>query len=150
MKKVLGMVLMVSLLMVGLGFAGDKGTPADAQALVKKAISYIKANGKEKAFAAFTNKDPQFIDRDLYIFVYDMNGKVLAHGQNPKMVGKDLYDLTDPDGKAFVKERIDIAKAKGSGWQNYKFSNPKTKKIDEKTSYIEKYDDFIVGCGAYK
>jgi cytochrome c len=150
MKKVLGMVLILGFLMVGLSFAGDKGTPAEAKALVQKAISYIKANGPEKGFAAFTNKDPQFIDRDLYIFVYDMNGKVLAHGQNPRMVGKDLYDLTDPDGKAFVKERIEIAKTKGSGWQNYKFSNPTTKKIVEKTSYIEKYGDFIVGCGAYK
>jgi signal transduction histidine kinase len=150
MKKLLGIMIMLSLFSVNVGVAGDKGTPAEAEALVKKAISFIKANGKDKAFAEFSNKSGQFVDRDLYIFVYDMNGKVLAHGQNAKMVGKDLYDLTDPDGKPFVKERIDIAKTKGSGWQDYKFSNPTNKKIEPKRAYIEKYEDVIVGSGAYK
>jgi cytochrome c len=150
MKKIVGMFVVFSLLMVSVALAADKGTPAEAEALVKKAISYIKANGKDKAFAEFSNLKGQFVDRDLYIFVYDMNGKVLAHGQNAKMIGKDLYEVTDADGKAYVKERIEIAKSKGKGWQNYKFSNPITKKIDDKTAYIEKYEDFIVGSGAYK
>lgn len=150
MKKFVGIFIVLSLLMVSVVFAADKGTPAEAEALVKKAISFIKANGKDKAFAEFNNPKGQFTDRDLYIFVYDMNGKVLSHGQNLKMIGKDLYEVTDPDGKAYVKERIEIAKTKGKGWQNYKFSNPTTKKIDDKTAYIEKYEDVIVGSGAYK
>jgi cytochrome c len=150
MNKLIGMILGVSLVLGSVAFAGDRGTPAEAEAMVKKAVSFIKANGKDKAYAAFTNKDPQFIDRDLYVTVYDMGGKCLAHGQNPKQVGKDLSDLTDPDGKLFIKERMEIAKSKGKGWQTYKFSNPLTKKIEEKTMYVEKYEDSIVGCGAYK
>jgi signal transduction histidine kinase len=149
-KKAVGLFIAACLLLVCSAFAADKGTPAEAEALVKKAIEYIKANGKDKAFAEFTNPKGTFTDRDLYIFVYDMDGKVLAHGQNPKMIGKDLSDLTDPDGKLFVKERIKIAKTKGNGWQNYKFSNPLTKKIEDKTAYIEKYENYIVGSGAYK
>jgi cytochrome c len=150
MKKMAGLLVVLCLLFGSMAFAGEKGSPAEAEALVKKAVAFIKANGKDKAFAAFTNKDPQFVDRDLYVFVYDMDGKVLAHGQNPKMVGKDMSDMADPDGKLYVQERIKIAKTKGSGWQNYKFSNPTNKKIEEKTAYIEKVDDFIVGAGAYK
>lgn len=150
MRKMLGMMIVAGLLLTGTAFAADKGTPAEAEALVKKAIAFIKANGKDKAFAEFTNQKGQFVDRDLYIFVYDMGGTVLAHGQNPKMIGKDLSDLTDSSGKAFVKERIEIAKTKGKGWQSYKFSNPLTKKIEDKTAYIEKYEDVIVGSGAYK
>ena len=150
MKKVLGMLVVMSLLLVSSVFAGDKGTPAEAEALVKKAVAFMKANGKDKAFAEFGNPKGQFVDRDLYIFVYDMSGKCVAHGQNPKQVGKDLSDLTDPDGKPFVKERIEIAKTKGSGWQDYKFSNPTTKKVEPKRAYIEKYEDLIVGSGAYK
>ena len=61
------------------------------------------------------------------MFVYDMNGKVMAHGQNQKMIGKELIDMKDADGKEFVKERIEIAKTKGSGWQDYKFTDPLTK-----------------------
>jgi len=150
MKKILGVIVVVSMVLGSMAFAGDKGTKTEAEALVKKAIAFYKANGKDKAFAEFSNLKGQFIDRDLYVFVYDMSGKVMAHGQNPRMVGKDLYDLADPDGKPFVKERIDIAKSKGNGWQNYKFSNPTTKKIEDKTAYIERVDDYVFGSGAYK
>ncbi|HYA86101.1 MAG TPA: cache domain-containing protein, partial [Nitrospirota bacterium] len=128
-RTLLGMIIVVGLVLSSSAFAADLGTPAEAEALVKKAIAFIKANGKDRAFAEFTNKNGQFVDRDLYIFVYDMSGTCLAHGQNPRMVGKDLSDLTDPSGKAFVKERIELAKAKGKGWQNYLFSEPTTKKI---------------------
>jgi signal transduction histidine kinase len=66
------------------------------------------------------------------------------------MVGKDMIDMKDPDGVPFVKERIEIAKTKGKGWQDYKFTNPVTKQIEPKTVYLEKYEDMIVCSGAYK
>lgn len=131
-------------------FAAEFGTPAQAELMVKKAVAEIKANGKEKAFAEISNPKGKFIDRDLYVFVYDMSGKCVAHGFNQKMIGKDLIDMKDPDGKFYVKERIEIAKSKGKGWQDYKFTNPLSKKVENKTAYIEKIDDLIVGCGAYK
>jgi len=130
-------------------FKTDKGTPMEAEALVKRAIDYIKKNGKEKAFVEFTHNG-SFKDRDLYIFVYDLNGKVFAHGQNANSVGKDMINQTDADNRPFVRERVEIAKSRGKGWQDYKFSNPRTKKIEDKIAYIEKYEDFIVGSGAYK
>ncbi|HEX8947853.1 MAG TPA: cache domain-containing protein [Dissulfurispiraceae bacterium] len=130
-------------------FGAANGTPAEAEALVKKAIAYTKQVGKAKAMAEFSNTKGKFIDRDLYVFVYDTKGTVLAHGQNPKMVGKNLFEVKDPDGKQYVKERIELVKAKGKGWQEYKFSNPLTKKIEAKKAYIEKYEDMIFGCGAY-
>lgn len=152
MKKIFivlfaGMFLLV---ISGLSLAADKGSKAEAETMVKKAIAYVKEVGKEKALAEISNPKGKFIDRDLYVFVYDMNGKVLAHGFNQKMIGKDLIDMKDPDGKLFVKERIEIAKTKGKGWQEYKFTDPKDKKIDDKTAYVEKYEDMILGCGAYK
>jgi cytochrome c len=127
-----------------------KGTPAEAEALVKKAVAYLKANGKDAAFAEFSNPKGKFVEGDLYIFVYDMSGKCLAHGGNARMVGKDLMDLKDADGKSFVKERVDIASSAGKGWQNYKWNNPAVNKIENKTAYVEKCDDVIVGSGAYK
>jgi cytochrome c len=130
--------------------AAENGTAAQAEAMVKKAIAYMKANGKDRTFAEVNNTKGQFIDRDLYIFVYDMAGKCVAHGFNQKMIGKELIDMQDPDGKFYVKERVEIAKTKGSGWQNYKFTNPDSKKLDDKTAYVEKLDNYIFGCGAYK
>jgi methyl-accepting chemotaxis protein len=127
-----------------------KGTSAEAEVLVKKAIEYIKKNGKEAAFKQINDKHGMFTNRDLYVFVYDMNGKGVAHGANMANIGKDLANQKDPDGKLYVQERIEIARTKGSGWQDYKMANPNTKAVEDKMAYIERCDDLIVGAGAYR
>jgi cytochrome c len=153
MKKLvmIGLAVLVIFGFIGNSFAVEKrGTAAEAEAMVKKAIAMAKAKGLDAAFAEINNPKGQFTDRDLYVFVYDMNGKVMAHGQNLNMIGKVLMDVKDADGKAFVKERIEIAKTKGSGWQDYKFSDPLTKRIEYKRAYVERYEDLIFGSGIYK
>jgi signal transduction histidine kinase len=85
------------------------GAAAMAVAMVKKAVAFIKEQGPETAYAAFTTKDSKFIDRDLYVVVYQLDGKVLAHGSNAKFVGKDMSDAQDVDGKFYVKERVELA-----------------------------------------
>jgi signal transduction histidine kinase len=131
-------------------FCQVKSSSAEAEAMVKKAITFYKANGMDKAFTEFNNTNGKFVAGDLYIFVYDMTGKCVAHGGNPKMIGKDLIGMKDADDKYFVKERIEIVKSKGKGWQNYKMTNPVSKQIENKTAYIEKLDNYVIGCGAYK
>jgi signal transduction histidine kinase len=116
----------------------------------KKGVAFFKANGKDKALAEISNKKGQFIDRDLYLVVYGLDGVVRAHGANEKMVGKNLLDLKDIDGKEFVRERVELAKSKGIFWQDYKFTNPTTKKIEPKSMYCEKLDDAAVCGGIYK
>jgi signal transduction histidine kinase len=123
---------------------------ADAKAMVEKAATYLKSNGKEKAFAEFTNQKGLFIKGELYIFAIDSTGMVFAHGGNPKLVGKDMSALRDSDGKFFIKDMIEGAKTKGSGWSDYKWANPTTNKIEDKSTYFMKYNDVILGCGIYK
>lgn len=130
--------------------AAEQGSADEATALVKKAIAFLKANGKEKAFAEFSNQSGQFKDRDLYIFVQDMKGNMFAHGGNQKLIGRDLLELKDADDKFFVKKMIEVASGKGRGWVDYKWTNPITKVIEPKASYIEKTDDVFIGCGIYK
>ena len=126
------------------------GTPAEAEALVKKVAAYIKANGNDKAFEEVTN-GKSFKDRDLYVFIYDLSGKCVAHGANAKLVGKDLIALKDPDGKPLVKMLVDVAKDKGHGWTDtVKFRNPVTDKIQTRVNYIERVGDFAVGSGVFK
>jgi cytochrome c len=96
--------------------AADGANKDDAVAMVKKAVTTIKAEGAEKAYAEFTSKDAKFIDRDLYVVVYQLDGTVLAHGSNPKFVGKDMSDAQDVDGKLYVKERVELAGKQGSFW----------------------------------
>jgi signal transduction histidine kinase len=132
--------------------AKSKGTAAEAMAMVDKAIAHIKKVGREKAFADFNNKHGGFTDRDLYVVVYDLKGNVLAHGSNEKMIGKDVLELRDSDGKYFVKERVQMM-SKGpdaKGWQDYKFMNPVSRQIEPKSMFIHRFEDIIVGCGIYK
>ena len=130
--------------------AQDRATAAEAEAMVKKAVGFIKANGPEKAYAEFSNKKGQFVDRDLYIVVHTLEGKCLAHGANEKLIGRDMMDTQDTDGKFYMKERMDLAKAKQSFWQDYKFTNPVTKKIEPKSLYCERVDNTAVCGGIYK
>jgi cytochrome c len=144
------MAIAVFTLANGMAYATEHATAKQAEAMVKKGVAYIKANGKEKGYAEITSKQSQFRDRDLYLVVYGLDGMVWAHGANEKMVGKNLIDLRDIDGKEFVKERVELGKSKESFWQNYKFTNPVDKKVEAKTMYCERLDDTVVCGGIYK
>lgn len=130
--------------------AADLGSKDEAVALVKKAVAALKANGKDKTLAQVSEKGGPFADRDLYISVYDSTGKVLAHGANARLIGKDVSELKDADGKEFVKDILGKAKAGGKGTSEYKWPNSVTNKIELKTVYFEKSDDLIFSSGYVK
>ncbi len=129
--------------------AYGQATPEDAKAWVQKAKEFYKKQGKDKALETFKDPKGEFVKEDLYIYVLDMDGKMLAH---PKadLVGKDFMVVKDKKGKLFAKDMVKIAKADGSGWVDYMWENPKTKEVDSKTVYFEKVDDVIIAAGAYK
>jgi hypothetical protein len=125
-------------------------TRDEAVAMVKKGMAFIKTNGADKGYSEISTKGGQFSDRDLYLVVYGLDGMVRAHGANQKMVGKNLIEMKDMDGKPFVRERVELAQAKGTFWQDYKFTNPETKTVQPKQMYCEKLDDAVVCGGIYK
>ncbi|MFM9915884.1 MAG: cache domain-containing protein [Rhizobacter sp.] len=130
--------------------ADERATKEQAIAMVKKGVAMVKSAGKEKAFAEITNKQGQLVKNDLYLVAYGLDGMVHAHGANEKMVGRNLIELRDVDGKEFIKERVELAKTKGTFWQDYKFTNPTTKAIEPKSMYCEKLDDIVVCGGIYR
>jgi len=126
-------------------------TKDDAVGMVKKGVAQVKSAGKDKAYAEFSDKgNATWHKADLYLVVYGLDGTVHAHGANAKMIGKNLIELKDIDGKLFVKERVDMAKTQSSFWQDYKFTNPESKKIEPKQMYCEKLEDTVVCGGIYK
>ena len=141
-----------AVLMLGIGVPAwaTNATKDEAIAMVKKAVDYVKQNGPVKAYTVFDDKKCQFVDRDLYIVVYGTNGKVLAHGANAKLIGKDMNDAQDVDGKYYVKERLALAAKGADFWQDYKFVNPVSKKIEPKQMYCQPLTDTIVCGGVYK
>jgi cytochrome c len=155
MSKVLkSMMVALSLLAFSLtANAAAKGTADEAVAMVKKAGEFLKKNGKEKAFAEFNNPKGQFIQGDLYIFTFLANGDGIeqANGANPKLVGKNVSEMKDADGKFLIKDILAVGMSKdGKGWVDYKWPNPATGKIDGKRTYVERVDDVLIGCGIYK
>lgn len=134
----------------GAATSAEKGTAEDAVAMVKKAKEFIKKNGQEKAFAEFNNPNGQFVQGDLYVMVYDMDGLNKAHGGNPRLIGKNLLDIKDANGVYIVKSFIDVATTKGKGWVDYKWFNKVSNAVESKSTYVEKYDNVLVGVGIYK
>jgi hypothetical protein len=127
-------------------FAGDNGTPDEAKAMAVRAADLLKSAGPDKAFPEF-DTGAAFHDRDLYVMVYDPTGKCVAHGANPALIGKSLIDLKDTDGKPLIKELVGVG---DTGWVDYKWPNPVSKKIEPKATYVIRVGDYRVGVGAYK
>jgi methyl-accepting chemotaxis protein len=125
-------------------------TEEDASNLLKKAGSYIRANGREKAFAEFSNPNGDFVKNGLYIIVQDFSGTLLLGGIDQSMIGKNVLEMKDYDGRYFVKEIIEIAKTKGEGIYESNQRNPTTKVIQKKVYYFQRIDDYYISCGVYK
>jgi len=150
MKKIFIGVSIV-LFLAGIAMAaGEGGTQDEAKALVEKAVALIKSEGQEKAFDAFNDPKGEFVKKDLYIFVLNMEGTVLAHGANSGLIGKNLMELKDADKKPFIEEMIEKAKQSPEGWVDYKWTNPVTNTVQQKSTYYQKIEDILVCCGVYK
>lgn len=128
----------------------ESATKEEAVDMVKRGVAAIGAMGADKAYAEFSTPNGKWVDRDLYLAVFRIDGTALAHGANPKQIGVNLIDRKDIDGKEFIRERMELAKTKASFWQDYKFINPTSKKIEQKTMYCEKVTDTVVCGGVYK
>ena len=129
--------------------AADRSTPEQAKALAEKAATYLKDKGPDAALPAFNDRNGSFVHGDLYVFVFDMNGKYLASGANPTLTGTNAKDLKDAEGKPVVQDMIAKAKENGSGQVDYLWLNRSNNKVEHKSSYVVRTGDYIVGAGAY-
>lgn len=131
----------------------DRGTRDEAKAMVEAAAAHVTKAGAEKAFADFSGADKaRWISKDLYVFAFDMEGKTVAHGVNEKLIGRNLANLKDQNGKEFIKEFLSVAQGKGEGWVDYDWANPTTKKVEDKSSFVKRVPgtNFLVGVGIYR
>jgi cytochrome c len=138
--------LIAALSMFGSSLAAIGATKDEAVAMVKKAVAFIQTEGPANAYPEITNPSGRFVDR----VVYGLDGMVLAHGANANRVGTNQIADTDPDGKAFVKERVELAATHPSFWQTYKFMNPVTHEVEPKAMYCERLDQTAVCGGVYQ
>jgi signal transduction histidine kinase len=152
MRRLMMVVLAIAGLFGGMTAAAAQSTPDQAKALVEKAAAYLKAEGREKALAAFSDPKGEFVNGDLYLFVMDASdGKLtmLAHGVNKALIGKPQIDVKDAEGKTFNRETVEMLSKADNGWVDYKWPNPATKKIAAKRSYVAKVGGMVIGAGVY-
>jgi signal transduction histidine kinase len=150
MKRSIVTVVLLSLVLLlfssAVAMADDR---EEAVKLTKEAVAYYNTNGLEKTLDAMNDPKGQFIKGNLYVIVYGMDGTMLANVLKQSLVGQNVLDVPDKNGKKFRREMVEKAKA-GSGWVDYVSEHPKTKLPEEKTTYIEGVGDIFFGCGIYK
>ena len=150
MLKMINVLFLSALLATGLSAAAELGTADEAIAMVDKATTYLAKNGRDKTLVEINKPNGAFVDRDLYVVVHDMTGKVLANPVLPRMVGKDIKDIKDVDGKAFVRERLAKLEKSEKGWIDFKWPNSLTQKIDVRSAYFVRVGDLVFTCGIVK
>ena len=124
-------------------------TKDEVVAVVKKAVAFYKASGRDKALAEFNNKDGQFAKGEDYVDVHDLSGVCVAHPISPAKVGLNRMDSADSAGKFYIKDMVEAAKQKPSGWIEYVMKNPTSGKLENKTAYWEVADGLIFKAGTY-
>ena len=120
-----------------------------AQEWVENAKNFYRSAGRKLALAEFSDPNGMFVRGEMYIFVLDSQGTMLAHGINNKFIGENLMEIKDSDGKFFIREIIDSADIDRSGWVEYKWFNPETKEWIPKITYFEVVDELILCSAVY-
>jgi signal transduction histidine kinase len=147
---IFGCLAVVALAASALSLDARAATPEEAKAFSERASAYIKEVGEKKAFAEFSRRDGRFVDGELYVFCYDRDGNNKAHGGNPSFVGRNLLHIKDPDGREpnnlIVRKGFD----EGEGWVDFKWPNPATKRIQDKSAWVIRTNDVVCGVGYYK
>src|ERR1700679_3459245 len=147
-------LLPIGLLLAGcvtFGTAASATTADQTKAFAERAAAHVREVGRDRAFADFSRPDGGFVDGDLYIFCQDVSGVVVAHGGNPMLIGRNMAGVRGPDGRLANVEINQLGLSQGSGWLEFRWPNPATKRIELKAAYVLKVDDHTVcGSGYYK
>jgi uncharacterized protein len=131
--------------------AAEFGTREEAIAMVKRVQAKVKKDGLEATVKVINSGAKDFKDRDLYAFILDFDGDDPANAGVPAVVEQNIKDLKDQDGKFLVKGLIAVARNQGSGWSDYRWPNPVTKTVEDKSTYVERVGDrHLVGVGIYR
>ncbi|HZH28197.1 MAG TPA: cache domain-containing protein [Azospirillaceae bacterium] len=140
----------LSVLLAAPAAAEEFGTAEEAKALVLKAAEHANKVGLEIAYKDFSDTKGAFVDRDLYLFCTDADGLMRANGNQNALIGRNLKNLKDTDGKELIAEAIQVAASEGEGWIHYRWTNPTNKKIEPKSAFVKKVGAGFCAAGFYR
>jgi cytochrome c len=126
-------------------------TEQDAIAMAERGAALLKSHGKIAMIKRINAKDPDFVQGPLHLDVRDLkSGIVLAAPFNRSVVGRDLLDVPDSNGKKYRREIIELAASKGKGWVEYQYKNPASGRIEPQTTYVLRAGDIVLEAGLYR
>ncbi len=138
-------VLNILVFTTGIALSQDKSpTRAQAQELLKQAITYTKSVGCEKAFTEFSNPKSKF--NTAYPMTHmtagERSGTTLAHGNMSAAIGKNFIDVKDAEGKPFVKMIMENLKKSNHSEIDYKWYHTASQKVVTRHQMTE-----VFNCG---
>lgn len=125
------------------------GTPLEAKALAEKAAAHLATVGPGKAFNDFMTPGPAYMPYDLYVFTFDGAGRMWVNGRFPGMIGSNITEASDSNGRRFLLDAMRRAAVAGAAWVEYQWYNPCTGTVMPKSTHIIKAGEFFIGVGAY-
>jgi cytochrome c len=154
LRRIFSLALVSSVALAGSmtsAMAQERGSKQEAIKMVDAAYEHMAKVGDKKANADFTEDKANWVNKDLYVFVFDSKGAFMSHGANAKLVGRDMSNMKDANGKAIFPAMQETA-AKGTGWVDYDWAHPQTKRIEAKSTYVRKTPDGagLIGVGIYR
>jgi len=155
MRKIFYLVVSLLFLAVSATFVVAQ-TSEECTALVEQTAKAIEENALQtlarinRAEHPYKNKD----NSALYVFVLNPDQTIVGHPIKTKVIGKNMKGKPDIKGKMFRDEFVAVTRKDGSGWVDYYFLNPKSKKEEHKTSFVKLVkgsdgNEYIVGSGKY-
>lgn len=143
--KMLIIFLLVGELLLSSSLFANAEAKASVRAVVEETVKYCKSVSKEECFKAIDSD--RFSKGPFFIFAFDYKAIGVANGRIPKLIGKNFWNLKNPDGMYIFREQVQTAKKPDGGWLQYKWKKPDGSSI-MKLSFIKDVDgSFYVGSG---
>src|SRR6185503_8865071 len=140
-------LFVTSLLITAPAFAADVPTPADAKAMLVKAVAFYKEHGRKAALDAFNKNQPPFSDRGLYVFCIGPDKTLVADGEFRSFIGQSADILKDASGKKLGQSFLDAAQKESPAEVHYQLLDPATQLIKPKVAFVERAGDDVCGVG---
>lgn len=135
---------------VAVGYYAPRATPEQALSILWRAVDELKRHGTE-AFAQFNDINGGFVRDDTYVFVVGIKDqKLYADGGNPRLVGRNVSELTDASGKPVFQKMVDVVTSKDQGSLDYTWRNPVTRQIENKRTFLKRVGDYMIGVGYFQ
>lgn len=153
MKKLLfATTLSIVLCFTVNAFSGELATKDECIVKCHEAAALINSKGIEEAINLISDTTGTFVWKDSYVFLMNLDGKMLAHPIQPELTQHEhVLLITDPLDKALFVHFVNLARNVGHGWIEYMWPKPGKNTPSKKITYIYRVpgQDVFVGAGVY-